>query len=66
VWIDPTVWDLPITRMIIRFARPTGTVREIVGTVDADAVQVTIDLMLGGRGSAYIADAEFETIKNQP
>jgi hypothetical protein len=40
------------------------TVREIVGTIDADAVNVTIGLMLGGRGSAYIADVEFETIRN--
>jgi hypothetical protein len=41
------------------------TVREIVGKVDSDAVGIGIGLMLGGRGSAYIADLEFETVEGQ-
>lgn len=40
--------------------------REIVGKIDPDAVRITIGMMLGGRGSAYIADTEFETVENQP
>jgi hypothetical protein len=40
------------------------TAREIVGRIDADAVNITIGLMLGGRGAAYIADLEFESLEN--
>ena len=40
------------------------TMREIVGRIDTDAVRITIGLMLGGRGAAYIADPEFESLDN--
>lgn len=41
------------------------TAREIVGRIDADAVTITIGLMLGGRGTAFIADQQFESLENQ-
>jgi hypothetical protein len=41
------------------------TVREIVGRIDADAVRITIGMMYAGVGSAYFADAEFETVEDQ-
>jgi hypothetical protein len=34
--------------------------REIAGKVDSDAVRIAIGMMLGGRGSAYLADLEFD------
>jgi hypothetical protein len=37
--------------------------REITGQVDRDATHVTIGFMLGGRGSAYMADPEFEVVQ---
>ena len=40
------------------------TMREIGGRIDADAVRITIGLMLGGRGAAYIAEPEFESLEN--
>lgn len=40
------------------------TMCEIAGRIDTDAVNITIGLMLGGRGAAYIADLEFESLKN--
>jgi hypothetical protein len=39
------------------------TMREIVGRIDPDAVSITIGLMLGGRGAAYIADPRFESLE---
>jgi hypothetical protein len=41
------------------------TAREIVGTIDADAVRVTIGLRYAGVGSAYFADPEIEPVGNQ-
>jgi hypothetical protein len=41
------------------------TMREIAGKVDSDAVRIAIGMMLGGRGSAYLADLEFETVEDQ-
>jgi hypothetical protein len=38
--------------------------REIAGRIDRDAVTITIGLMLGGRGSAYLADLEFASLEN--
>jgi hypothetical protein len=40
------------------------TMREIVGRIDPDAVSITIGLMLGGHGAAYIADQEFASIES--
>jgi len=40
------------------------TMCEIAGRIDTDAVNITIGLMLGGRGAAYIADPEFESLEN--
>jgi hypothetical protein len=41
------------------------TAREIVGRIDADAVNITIGLMLGGRGTAFIADQQFESLDRE-
>src|SRR6187549_3952552 len=42
-------------------ARNGQCVLLITGKVDADAVGITIGMMLGGHGTAYLADPEFRT-----
>lgn len=42
------------------------TIREIVGKIDPDAIRISIGLMLGGHGSAYIAEPEFGTVDKEP
>ena len=74
------VEGLALAQLFVRVDRPSGvgfhqyldprirsrdwTLREIVGAVDADATRITIGLMFRGLGSAYMADAEFETVEN--
>lgn len=40
------------------------TMLEVAGKIDADAVGITIGVLLGGRGAAYFADQEFERVDN--
>ncbi len=40
------------------------TTREIIGTVDADAKRITIGLRFSGRGIAFFAEPEFETVSD--
>ena len=39
------------------------TASEVAGKIDADAVRITIGLMLNGMGAAAIADPEFVTVE---
>jgi hypothetical protein len=49
----------------IQASRSTGwTTLEVGGPIDEDAKRITIGLVYRGLGSAYFADAEFETFDN--
>ena len=38
------------------------TMMEVAGKIDADAIRITIGVLLGGRGAAYLAEPEFESL----